>query len=393
VSRLEVILAALAAISVMAGGLLAWRVFALGRQVHALTGGAVDPLTGLANREGFHAALGRSARECSVTQRDLSLAVIEINGLDAFTAQRGALSADRVRYELGQFLSRHARSRDTVARVGEAEFAWVLPDTDRRTAHRVISRATAALPNESNRDLSGISLSVGVSDLTRAGTAERIYPRAIDALQVAKTRRVSPVTAEPPQMDVPGSELSRRPMQRVQTMARDVDSRDGGSEHSQRVADLAARIAGQLAWSPEDVARLRDAALVHDVGKYAIDTSVVGKHSELDAGEREIVERHPVEGAAIAGEVLDDDQAAWIRHHHERWDGTGYPAGLGENDIPSGAAIIAVAEAWDVIISGRSYQLAREPDDAWQELRRGAGTQWSPEAVAALERALAELGR
>ncbi len=352
----------------------------------------MDPLTGLPNRTGFHATLAEEVREARADARELSVVVIDIDNFEQLDHRRGPLAGDALVIEVASGLGHHARARDTIARLGAGEFAWILPDTDRRTAHRVVARARLGVATPTAGELGPIFLSVGIADLARAGTGERLYPRAIEALQVARERRAPAEAApkeSPPQV---GTELSRRPLQRVRSMARDVDSRDGGDEHSARVGDLVAAMAGAMGWDAADAARLRDAALVHDVGKYAIDGSVVGKHTELDPGERALLERHPVEGAAIAGEVLDDDQAAWIRHHHERWDGTGYPAGLGAEDIPMGSAIIAVAEAWDVIISGRPYQAALVPDLAWEELRRGAGTQWSPAAVDALARVLPKLG-
>ena len=372
---------------------LALRSRQLRARVGSLTGGMTDPLTGLPNRSGFHGALSEEVRQARSDGRELSVVVIEIDNFTTLDAVSGPLAGDALVIEVAAGLGRHARARDTLASLGAGQFAWILPDTDRRTAHRVIARARLGVANPAVGDRGPTLLSVGIADLARAGTGDRLYPRAIEALQVARERQAPP---PPPALQQPsvlvGTELSRRPLQRVRSMARDVDSRDGGDEHSSRVGDLAAAMASAMGWGAADAARLRDAALVHDVGKYAIDGSVVGKHTELDPGERALVERHPIEGAAIAGEVLDDDQAAWIRHHHERWDGTGYPAGLGADDIPMGSAIIAVAEAWDVIVSGRRYQAARVPDLAWEELRRGSGTQWSPAAVDALARVLPKLG-
>jgi HD-GYP domain-containing protein (c-di-GMP phosphodiesterase class II) len=152
------------------------------------------------------------------------------------------------------------------------------------------------------------------------------------------------------------------------------------------VADVAAGIATALGWPEESVGRLRDAARVHDVGKIGVPDSVLLKPGPLTPDEFRRMQLHAELGAQIAEEVLDDDQVAWIRAHHERQDGSGYPSALAGGAIPEGAAILALADAWDVMTSDRPYRTGMDPRDAVAECRRCAGTQFAEEVVQAFLR-------
>src|SRR5262249_3434556 len=131
-------------------------------------------------------------------------------------------------------------------------------------------------------------------------------------------------------------------------------------------------------------ARLREAALVHDVGKIGIPDAILLKPAPLSPEEYTRVQSHAALGAQIVSEVLSEEQVAWVRHHHERHDARGASAGRAGEDSPEGAGILALADAWDAMIAPRLYRRARSRADALTECRRGAGRQWSTEAVAAL---------
>jgi hypothetical protein len=128
---------------------------------------------------------------------------------------------------------------------------------------------------------------------------------------------------------------------------------------------------------------MRQAAVVHDVGKVAVPDSILLKPGRLTADEHAVIRRHAELGAQIAAEIFSPEQTAWLRSHHERFDGTGYPDGLAADEIPDGAQILAVSDAYDVMVSDRRYARALEPTEALDELRRYAGTQFAPEAVEA----------
>ena len=171
-----------------------------------------------------------------------------------------------------------------------------------------------------------------------------------------------------------------------------MDAKDPSTRmHSERVADLSVRLATALGWSSERIAALGEAALIHDVGKIGVPDAILLKPGRLTPPEYEVVKGHAVLGALIGADVLSPEQTGWVRHHHERWDGGGYPDGLTGDEIPAGSQVIAVADALDVMCSARIYATPRPVDVALDEIRREAGRQFAPAVVAALVR-LAEVG-
>ena len=152
--------------------------------------------------------------------------------------------------------------------------------------------------------------------------------------------------------------------------------------HSQRVTRYAERIARAMGLSATDVAKVRTAAALHDVGKLHTPRDILSKPGQLSKEEFEAIRRHPGDGAAMASGLGDPMITAMIRHHHERLDGKGYPAGLAGDAIPIGARIIAVADTFDAMTSDRAYRRASSHKRALDVLAREAGTQLDADAVA-----------
>jgi putative nucleotidyltransferase with HDIG domain len=151
--------------------------------------------------------------------------------------------------------------------------------------------------------------------------------------------------------------------------------------HSRRVARHAAMIARGMGLPKAEVARIRAAAAVHDVGKLRTPKAILNKPGRLSDAEFEVIKRHPVDGAEMVEALGDPELTRIIRHHHERLDGAGYPDGLAGDRIPVGARIIAVADTFDAITSARPYRAAATHQKAIDILRREAGTQLDPDAV------------
>jgi putative nucleotidyltransferase with HDIG domain len=162
-----------------------------------------------------------------------------------------------------------------------------------------------------------------------------------------------------------------------------LEARDGYTYgHSQRVTRHAERIARAMGLSGTDVAKVRTAAALHDVGKLHTPREILNKPGRLTEEEFEVIRRHPGDGAAMATGLGDPMIIAMIRHHHERLDGKGYPDGLAGEQIPLGARIIAVADTFDAITSDRAYRRASSHKRALDVLAREAGTQLDADAVA-----------
>jgi HD-GYP domain-containing protein (c-di-GMP phosphodiesterase class II) len=154
--------------------------------------------------------------------------------------------------------------------------------------------------------------------------------------------------------------------------------------HSDKVSTIAEAIARGLGLRPQLVGMIRTAAQLHDVGKIGVPDAILTKPGPLTTEEFEVVKRHPVIAVEILGQIRRlQDKLPSILHHHEHYDGTGYPAGLSGSAIPVGARVIAVADAIDVMISGRCYQAPMIVGDVRTELRVGAGKQFDPAIVEA----------
>ncbi len=156
------------------------------------------------------------------------------------------------------------------------------------------------------------------------------------------------------------------------------------SGHGSRVAALSAPLAEYLGITRDDRRRLHIAAHLHDVGKIRVDAGVMQKPGPLTAGEWAEMRKHPIEGFRIVDGLVHSRIADTVIAHHERFDGSGYPFGLGGNDIPYLARILLVSDAFDAMTSDRPYQPALSPDYALAELQRCAGTQFDPGVVDAM---------
>lgn len=149
-------------------------------------------------------------------------------------------------------------------------------------------------------------------------------------------------------------------------------------------------LAEQLGWEPADVSLLREAALLHDVGKLGVPDAILLKAGRLTEDEYEQVKRHAELGADIVDDVLTPTQVQWVLHHHERPDGRGYPRALTAEQIPVGAALLALADAFDVMTaSDRPYQRAKPVAEAFEHCRTLMGQQFTAEAVRALQAVVA----
>jgi HD-GYP domain-containing protein (c-di-GMP phosphodiesterase class II) len=161
-------------------------------------------------------------------------------------------------------------------------------------------------------------------------------------------------------------------------------------EHSWNVAERCVEIARYLDWPEPEIELLQMAAMLHDVGKVSIPDHILRKQKPLTPQEWEAIKQNPVRGAEIASRIQGLEAIVpWVRHSLERYDGSGYPDGLRGEEIPLACRIMHVADAYDAITSGRPYKERLAPDAAMEELRNNAGTQFDPQCVEALERAVA----
>jgi diguanylate cyclase (GGDEF)-like protein/putative nucleotidyltransferase with HDIG domain len=349
-----------------------------------------DGLTGALNHSAFRE---RVAAEIELAFRHgtpLSLALIDIDEFKVINDTFGHQVGDRVLVDVAATIAEHIRASDLLARIGGDEFAILMPQTDGPGAAAIAGRVHAEVGATIVAGGQRVTLSIGVCEVNEGEAAEQLVERVDRLLYSAKRHgrdmvwrydRPSEALAD---VGMPVPLARGQAAAAVRALARAIDLKDASTrQHSDRVAELAVRLAETLGWPPERCELMRQAAVVHDVGKVAVPDSILLKPGRLTADEHAVIRRHAELGAQIAAEIFSPEQTSWLRSHHERFDGTGYPDGLAADEIPDGAQILAVSDAYDVMVSDRRYARALEPTEALDELRRYAGTQFAPEAVEA----------
>ncbi|MGH2844265.1 MAG: diguanylate cyclase domain-containing protein [Solirubrobacteraceae bacterium] len=361
---------------------------------------STDPLTGLVNHRGFHERLAEEFARSRRHERPLSVAMLDIDGFKVINDTIGHVAGDEVLTTVARRILGVMREEVTVARLGGDELGVILPECDAATASEVIERARRAVGGTPIGSAGTVSVSAGVCDTAEAADPEQLRTFADMALYWSKARGRDRATIYSQESlgDLSDAEMESQIARSqaavgLRALARRIDATDpAAAGHSEQVATLACALALELGWEGDRITRLREAALVHDVGKLTVSEEVLSYAGRLTPQEFEQVKRHPEIGARIAAEMLDPEQREWIRWHHERPDGTGYPDGKTASELPEGAKLLALADAWDTMVSGRLYSAPKDVREALGECMALAGTQFAPEAVEALARAL-ESGR
>lgn len=353
-----------------------------------------DPLTGLSNQRLLHDQL-QEATATRGTDRGLSAVMIDLDHFKTVNDTYGHPVGDLVLIETARRIRESSRAGDTVARIGGEEFLMLLPDTDGVTALAIAERVRSAIRSSPYPSGAGrLTASLGIATLAGELDADALLAQADAALYWAKRHgrdgafRYNPGLMGDLSVPNRAREIAREDgLAALRALARAIDARDAATQrHSIRVADMAVMIATALGWTQDQTIRLREAGLVHDVGKIGIPDSILLKSSGLTPDERELMKDHARLGARIVSEVLDPDQVEWVAHHHERWDGDGYPLGIDGTDIPEGARILAVADSWDAMTSSREYNVAMTREEALEECVRCSGSHFWPIAIDALVR-------
>ena len=158
--------------------------------------------------------------------------------------------------------------------------------------------------------------------------------------------------------------------------------------HVERIVETALVLAKMLGWSERNMVALRFGAILHDIGKIHIPASILNKQDPITKAEWAEIHRHPITGAEmIRGIPLLTGAVSIVRAHHERWDGSGYPDGLAGNSIPEGARILAVSDAFNVMINPQPYHPCRSPEEAYQEILLLSGSNYDPKVITAFKKA------
>ena len=336
-----------------------------------------DPLTGLRNHRAFQEDLARELQRVGRTGVPMALVMLDLDGLKAINDRLGHQAGDERIQALAEAIGDSRRATDVGYRIGGDEFAVILPG----------SRALGAL-EFAERVRARAGTTVGIAEATELRSRDDVLREADLALIGAKQLGQG-AAVYGPDMELPEREHEHDERTLASALALAVDAKDSYTRsHCQTVSQLCAAIATELGLEGERVARIRLAGLLHDVGKIGVPDAILNKPAALTDEEFEVMKRHSLLGGDIVAAAEMHEEARWVRHHHERFDGSGYPAALEGEEIPLESRIILVADAFEAMTSDRPYRKAPGVDFAVEELQRNAGAQFDPQVVAALCRAL-----
>ena len=393
-----------------------------------------DGLTGVKTHRFLMEALSSEWKRSTRANRPFALVLMDLDRFKFVNDYYGHLEGDVVLQRVGHILEQNCRRSDVVARYGGDEFVILMPETTIEQAYQLACKLRGWVASDPLLRDKNITASFGIAGFPVHGstpqeliqvadssmylskhqggnavssaehydpsetkewkkdvleaylgvTLKRLFATGPEAFEEVY-RRLEQFTrslSEGGQGDSPDM-LPPAVVETVTSLALAIDAKDHYTQgHSQKVSAYAALIAQSLGLKTPEVEEIRLAALLHDIGKVGIPEQILNKSGPLDPAEWETMKTHTNLGAKIL-EPLEAMKKIrlMVRHHHEFYDGTGYPERLEGDKIPFGARVIAIADAYDTITSERTYKKARTPEDAFAELERCASNQFDPEMV------------
>ncbi|MFQ5742533.1 MAG: HD domain-containing phosphohydrolase [Acidobacteriota bacterium] len=380
-----------------------------------------DGLTGLLNFQAFTEEADRAIRRRGPSGGPLSLVVADLDNLKEVNDRWGHMAGNRLIITVGHGLASTLDDAAAQCRYGGDEFVTLVPGSKESTAERLqdfldtIGDKCADLPRpprvsigiaEYPTDGSAVDELIEGSDqamylaknagghrihLAGEGLDSKAWEHAVlEAVVSVQARRYLPNEDQPvekilaPLYDAEDQGLDS-PLVR-DTLAKLMDAVEAKDPythaHSRAVARVARRLAEAMAFPEEELTAIEIAGLVHDVGKIGVPDEILGKRGKLDGVERRVVERHPEIAARLLEQIPPLKAVVpLVFHHQERWDGSGYPIGLKGDEIPPGAQVVAICDAYDALTSARAFRSALTSDEARRVIERDAGSLWNPRVV------------
>lgn len=322
-----------------------------------------DQLTGLYNRRFFEEELRRLDHKRNLP---LTIVMADVNGLKLVNDAFGHKMGDQLLKKAARVMKKSCRGDDIIARLGGDEYVILLPKTDSDAAGEIVKRMENNMKKQRAASVE-VSISFGWATKKQARQKiEEIMKKAEDEMYRKKLFESQSMRSKTVEMI-------------VQTLyLRNIRER----EHSRRVGELCQKMGAIFGFSDEKIKELKKAGELHDIGRIAIEDRILNKKEELSEDEWKIVKMHPETGYQILRAVNEmTDIAIYVLHHHERWDGKGYPKGMKGTEIPLEARMIAIADAYDAMTNEIGYQRICTKEQAIEELKKNAGLQFDPDLV------------
>jgi diguanylate cyclase (GGDEF)-like protein/putative nucleotidyltransferase with HDIG domain len=392
-----------------------------------------DGLTGVKTHRFLMEALSSEWKRSTRANRPLALVLMDLDHFKFVNDFYGHLEGDVVLQRVGHILEQNCRRSDVVARYGGDEFVILMPETTVEQARQLANKLRGWIASDPLLRDKNITASFGIAAFPMHGstpqeliqvadssmylskhqggnsvstaeqgdpndrrrwkkdvleaylgvTLKRLFSTGPEAFEEIYRRLEQFTRSLREQGEAAQETLPPVVVETVTSLAFAIDAKDHYTQgHSQKVSAYAVMIAQALGLCPADIEEIRLAGLLHDIGKVGIPEAILNKSGPLDAGEWETMKTHTDLGARILEPLRPMIRIReMVRHHHEFYDGSGYPKRLEGEQIPHGARVIAVADAYDTITSERTYKKARTPEDAFAELERCAANQFDPEIV------------
>lgn len=350
-----------------------------------------DSMTNLYNRSYFTECLRKDFELC--IHEELTLLLISFDDFSLYNELYGIEEGDRILKSFSRQLEAEVGQRGTVARYGGKEFAVSFPFCTAAIAQHYTESMRQWLLRETVNETTTrrfLTFSAGISSYPySASTAEQLLSYANMALFSAKSsgknRVIVYMPSSPEKISAQNSEARRKLVDNcaatIYALTAAIDAKDHYTfKHSKNVAEYASALAAAIPLDADHIEIVRQAGLLHDIGKIGIPESILSKNGKLTDEEYEIMKQH-VEGSIAMIKYLPslDYVIPTAIGHHERWDGKGYPRGLVGEQNPIAARCLCLADSFDAMTSERSYRKAMSVQDALEEIRRNLGTQFDPQ--------------
>jgi len=348
-----------------------------------------DELTGLYNYSYFRHRLQEELGKAGRYGEAVSLLILDIDDFRSFDEKFGYVLGDQALSTIAALILRETRVGDVVCRYGGDEFAVTLPNTWRDEACVLAGNIVETIGQhnfliQETGEAYHISMTVGAATypVDAQGDANLINcaENALFAARQTGGERVQCYYNVLEELRTAGVDEGERFWTSLETLIMVINAKDKYTRgHSERVAELVMALAREIGLSGEETRFLGYAGFLHDIGKIEIDRRVLNREGSLSDEEWNIIKQHPLYGATMIEPLPRlKDLVPVIRHHHERFDGRGYPDGLKGFAIPLGARMMALADSYDAMRSNRPYRRAMSVEEALAEVNRCAGTQFDP---------------